>query len=51
MSISEAAGDIFTAVDREVKGVEAQHGMIRVHFVGPGTKEATVQALEVVPTQ
>jgi hypothetical protein len=49
MSISEAAGGIFKAVDRVVKGVKPDHGMIRVHFVGPGDREATVQALELVP--
>ncbi len=48
MSISEAAGDIFKAVDRTVKNVHPEHGMIRVQFVGPGDREACVQALELV---
>jgi Malectin domain len=51
MSISEAAGGLFMAMDRTIKGVEPEHGMIRVHFVGPGDREATVQALELVPAQ
>lgn len=51
MSISKAAGDLFRAVDRTVKGVKAEHGMIRVHLVGPGDREATLQALEVVPSK
>lgn len=50
MSISGAAGDIFTAVDRVVRGVKPDHGMIRVHFQGVDNKEATVQALSLVPS-
>jgi hypothetical protein len=50
MSISDAAGDIFTAVDRVIPHVKAEHGMIRVHFIGPGDREATVQALELTPS-
>ena len=49
MKISEAAGDIFKAVDRVIPGVKPDHGMIRVQFVGPGDREACVQALELVP--
>jgi hypothetical protein len=50
MSISGAAGDIFTAIDKVVKGVKPDHGMVRVHFTGVDNKEATVQALELVPS-
>lgn len=49
MSISKAAGDIFLAVDRVVSNVRPEHGMIRVEFVGPGDREACVQALELKP--
>ncbi len=49
MSISESAGDIFTAVDRVVRGIRPYHGMIRVHFTGVDDKEATVQALQLTP--
>jgi len=51
MSISGAAGDLFTAIDKVVKGVKADHGMVRVHFTGVDNKEATVQALELVPSK
>jgi hypothetical protein len=50
MSISGAAGDIFTAVDKVVRGIKPEHGMVRVHFVGVDNKEATVQALALVPS-
>lgn len=49
MDISKAAGDIFKAVDRVIPGVRPEHGMIRVEFIGPGDKEACVQALELTP--
>ncbi|HWD37385.1 MAG TPA: malectin domain-containing carbohydrate-binding protein, partial [Fimbriimonas sp.] len=49
-SISKEAGGIFMAVDKEVKDVVPEHGMIRVHFVGTNKHEACVQALELVPS-
>ena len=50
-SISDAAGGIFKAMDRVVRGIKAEHGTIRVEFRGPGDREATVQALELVPSR
>jgi hypothetical protein len=51
MSISRAAGNLFTAVDKVVRGVKPDHGMVRVHFVGVDNKEATIQALALVPSK
>ncbi|HEY0868076.1 MAG TPA: hypothetical protein VGE01_11890, partial [Fimbriimonas sp.] len=47
--ISEAAGGLYKAYDREFKGIQPRNGMIQVRFKGVGRDEAVIQALELVP--
>ncbi len=51
MSIADAAGGLFKAVDKVFPRISAEHGLIRIHLQGPDDKEATIQALEIVPVK
>jgi hypothetical protein len=49
MSVADAAGGIFCAVDKTFKDIEPKNGTITVHLTGVGDKEAILQALEIGP--
>ena len=49
MNIADAAGGIFTAVDKTFTDIEPQNGIIEVRLTGADDKEAILQALEISP--
>lgn len=49
MSIPEAAGGIFRAVDKTFTNIEPKNGIIEIHLTGVEDKEAILQALEIGP--
>lgn len=51
MDIAREAGGKFQALDRTFPGIAPRSGMIEVRLAGSGGKEASLQALELVPRE
>lgn len=49
MNIVEAAGGIFTAIDKTFTDIEPKNGIITIHLTGIEDKEAAIQALQIGP--
>jgi hypothetical protein len=51
LDIAKEAGGRFKALDRTVEDVAPRNGIIEIRFLGTGDKEASVQAIEVLPCE
>jgi hypothetical protein len=47
MNITKAAGGDFRAVDKLIKNIEPENGIIEVWFIGSDEYGAAVQAMEI----